>query len=69
VGKPELLTRPICLIRTIYLLDGELRRKLPDKAVIEKFGFQSVFGAILQNPNPADPNGEGPWLNVHLSTK
>jgi hypothetical protein len=69
VGKPELLTRPICLIRTIYLLDVVVRRKLRHKAVIEKFGFQSVPGAILQNPNPADPNGEGSWLNVHLSTK
>jgi hypothetical protein len=37
------------------LLDGELRRKLPDKAVIEKFSFQSVLGAILQNPILQNP--------------
>jgi hypothetical protein len=48
VGKPELLTRPICLIRTIYLLDEVVRRKLRHNAVIEKFGFQSVSVAILQ---------------------
>jgi hypothetical protein len=64
MGKPELLTKPIWLIRTIYLLDGVLRRKLRDKAVIEKFGFQWEPGAIY-----AEPKVEGPWLNVHLSTK